>query len=47
MSTPLKQLSEKFKNLISLNQDIEQLHSELENKLNKLRDEYSNFRKQI
>ena len=46
MSSPLKQLSEDFETLISLNKEIELLHNEIQIKFNKLRIEYSNFRKQ-
>ena len=46
MSTPFKKLSEEFEQLISLNKEIVSLQNDIKNKLNKLRFEYSNFRKQ-
>ena len=46
MSNPTKQISQDFNKLITLNKDIEQLQNNIQSKLNKLRLEYANFRKQ-
>ena len=46
MSSPIRQLSQDFNRLIALNTEIENLQDDIKNKLNKLRLEYSNFRKQ-